>query len=44
MRIEQRLMVCPALLDHAKQDIEREAGFAKALVKARDARTALKKG
>ena len=42
-RLESRLMICPALLEHAKADLEREAGLAKTLVKAREARASLAK-
>ena len=43
VRVEAKLMICPLLLEHARTDLEREAGFAKALVKARDARASLAK-
>ena len=42
-RLESKLMIDPKLLDHARVDIEREALLAKNLVKAREAREALRK-
>ena len=38
---ESRLMICPALLESARAEAEKEAGLMKALVKARDARASL---
>ena len=40
-RTESRLMVCPLLLEQARTEVEKEAGLAKALLKARDARASL---
>lgn len=42
-RVETKLMICPALLDAARQETEKEAGLAKSLLKAREARAALAK-
>ena len=42
-RTESRLMVCPALLEQARTEVEKEAGLAKALLKAREARSSLAK-
>ena len=42
-RAESRLMVTPALLEAAKTETEKEAGLAKSLLKAREARAALAK-
>ena len=36
-------MIAPALLEHVRQEAEREASLAKNLVKAREAREALLK-
>eukprot|EP00971_Amphidinium_carterae_P201342 3995450-Amphidinium_carterae.2 len=42
-RMEAKLMICPALLEAAKLETEREAGLSKALLKAREARASLAK-
>ncbi|CAK0850412.1 unnamed protein product [Prorocentrum cordatum] len=42
-RAESRLMVSPALLESAKQELERDASLAKSLLKAREARESLGK-
>eukprot|EP00971_Amphidinium_carterae_P044789 880873-Amphidinium_carterae.6 len=42
-RMEAKLMICPALLEAAKVETEREAGLSKALLKAREARASLAK-
>ena len=42
-RAETRLMVSPALLESAKQELERDAALAKSLLKAREARESLGK-
>ena len=42
-RLSQSLMVCPALLEQVKQEVDKEGGLFKNLVKAREARTALRK-
>ena len=43
-RVETRLMICPELVEEGRKETEREAGLAKALGKAREARAALAKG
>jgi len=42
-RLSQSLMVCPALLEQVKQEVDKEGGLLKNLVKSRAARAALKK-
>ena len=42
-RVNTALMVCPKLLEHVKQDVERDASLAKKLRKAREEREALRK-
>ena len=42
-RLSQSLMVCPALLEQVKQEVDKEGGLFKNLVKSREARAALKK-
>ena len=42
-RAESKLMVSPKLLEAARTETEKEAGLAKSLLKAREARTALAK-
>ena len=42
-RLETRLMICPKLVEKAKDETEKEAGLAKSLLKAREARAALAK-
>ena len=42
-RPESKLMICPALVEAAKLEVEQEAGLAKSLLKARQARAALAK-
>ena len=42
-RTESRLMICPKLIEEARKETEKEAGLAKALGKAREARAALSK-
>ena len=42
-RMSTTLMVCPGLLEQVKAEVDREGGLLKNLVKAREARAALKK-
>ena len=42
-RPEAKLMICPALVEAAKLEVEKEAGLAKSLLKARQARAELAK-
>jgi hypothetical protein len=42
-RVESKLMICPALLEAARAETEKEAGLAKSLLKARQARADLAK-
>ena len=42
-RMATSLMICPALLDQVKQEVDREGGLLKNLVKSREARAALRK-
>ena len=42
-KLSSSLMSCPALLDQVKQDVDREGGLLKNLVKSREARAALAK-
>ena len=42
-RMATSLMVCPGLLDQVKAEVDREGGLLKNLVKAREARAALRK-
>ena len=42
-RLSQSLMVCPAFLGQVKQEVDKEGGLFKNLVKIRKARAALKK-
>ena len=42
-RAVSQLMVAPALLDHVRADVEREAGLAKNILKAREVRENLNK-
>ena len=42
-RLSQSLMVCPALPEQVKQEVDKEGGLFKNLVKSREARAALKK-
>ena len=41
--LSQSLMVCPALLEQVKQGVDKQGGLFKNLVKAREARAALRK-
>ena len=41
-RMATSLMVCPGLLDQVKAEVDREGGLLKNLVKAREARAALR--
>ena len=40
-KAESKLLICPALLESAKVDVERESALARALLKAREARVSL---
>ena len=42
-RMATSLMICPALLDQVKQEVDREGGLLKNLAKSREARAALRK-
>ena len=42
-RMSSSLMVCPALLEQVKQEVDREGGLLKNLIKSREARAALRK-
>ena len=42
-RMATSLMICPALLDQVRQEVDREGGLLKNLVKSREARAALRK-
>ena len=42
-KVETCLTICPALLEAARAETEKEAGLAKSLLKAREARAALAK-
>ena len=41
-RMATSLMVCPGMLDQVKAEVDREGGLLKNLVKAREARAALR--